>query len=87
MNSVDFLLKLEGESKDRVNLFVMKGAKGRQNKAITLESLRNIPGAVCKIRFDGDEDMLQYEDKIVECSWDPVERTWVFMRDRPDKVC
>eukprot|EP00958_Prasinococcus_capsulatus_P023274 scaffold3423_cov379-Prasinococcus_capsulatus_cf.AAC.2 len=85
MNSVDFLLKLEGPNKDVVDLYVMKGAKGRQNKTISLESLRSIPGAVCKIRFDGGESVNAYEDKIVECSWDPAERTWVFMRDRPDK--
>ena len=70
MNSVDFLFEVGDENRQSMYLI----DKGRK---------RRLEGAC--VNFADDEDPSSFSGKIIECSWNPDERTWKYMRVRPDK--
>lgn len=70
MNSVDFLFEVGDENRQSMYLI----DKGRK---------RRLEGA--RVNFADDEDPSSFSGKIIECSWNPDERTWKYMRVRPDK--
>lgn len=79
-NSVDFQLHFPPEGGYKLRLLVPNG-KGRASNNILLKPL---DGAV--VEFRNGEDMGEYAEKIIECSWDPEHQVWVFMRERKDKT-
>ncbi|CAM6129287.1 unnamed protein product [Calypogeia fissa] len=71
MNSVDFHLQISPSGQPQ--LFLMeRGGK-----------LRQLDGAV--VTFPEDQDPSTMVGKIIECSWNPEEKQWEFMRIRKDK--
>ncbi|XP_077253045.1 uncharacterized protein LOC143892358 isoform X2 [Tasmannia lanceolata] len=71
MNSVDFLFEVGDD--DRQLLYLFERGKKKQ-----MEGSRVI--------FKGDSDTSSYSGKIIECSWDSEEHSWVCMRIRTDKA-
>ncbi|PWA58810.1 hypothetical protein CTI12_AA396610 [Artemisia annua] len=71
MNSVDFLLEVGNNNRPMLCLY----NRGRKE---LMDGMR--------VAFrDPSVDILSLSGKIIECSWDPKENVWVFMRMRPDK--
>ncbi|KAM7521576.1 hypothetical protein LguiA_011478 [Lonicera macranthoides] len=70
MNSVDFLFEMG--INNRQQLFLNERGKKK-----LMEGSRVI--------FKDTSALFSYSGKIIECSWDPEARVWVFMRIRPDK--
>ncbi|KAL3683404.1 hypothetical protein R1sor_001426 [Riccia sorocarpa] len=71
MNSVDFLLQV---------------SPGGQNSLYLMErggKMRQLEGA--NVTFPEEQDMSLLVGKIIECSWNPEENQWEFMRIRKDK--
>ncbi|CAN6441246.1 unnamed protein product [Victoria cruziana] len=71
MNSVDFLFEA-GEG-DYHALYLIDKGRNRQ-----------LEGA--HVVFKGGEDPLDYSGKIIECSWNPNQMCWEYMRVRVDKT-
>ena len=70
MNLVDFLFEVGDENRQSMYLI----DKGRK---------RRLEGA--RVNFADDEDPSSFSGKIIECSWNPDEMTWKYMRVRSDK--
>ncbi|KAL2612317.1 hypothetical protein R1flu_024009 [Riccia fluitans] len=71
MNSVDFLLQMSPGG--QYSLYLMeRGGKMRQ-----------LEGA--HVTFPEEQDVTLLVGKIIECSWNPEENQWEFMRIRKDK--
>ncbi|OAE31821.1 hypothetical protein AXG93_1838s1310 [Marchantia polymorpha subsp. ruderalis] len=72
MNSVDFLLQIAPTTGQYLLLLMERGGKFRQ-----------LDGA--HVTFPDDQDVSLMNGKIIECSWNPEENQWEFMRIRKDK--
>lgn len=70
MNSVDFLFEVGEGNRQSMHLI----DKGKNRK---LEGAR--------VTFPGDQDPTSLSGKIIECSWNPKEQSWEYMRVRADK--
>ncbi|KAH9302911.1 hypothetical protein KI387_014494 [Taxus chinensis] len=70
MNSVDFLFEV-GEG-NRQSMCLMDKGKNRK-----------LEGA--HVTFPDGQDPSSLSGKIIECSWNPKEQCWEYMRVRPDK--
>ncbi|XP_031494224.1 uncharacterized protein LOC116260211 isoform X1 [Nymphaea colorata] len=71
MNSVDFLFEV-GEG-DYHALYLIDKGRNKQ-----------LEGAY--VVFKGGEDPMEYSGKIIECSWNPDQMCWEYMRVRVDKT-
>ncbi|KAG9441683.1 hypothetical protein H6P81_017537 [Aristolochia fimbriata] len=71
MNSVDFLFEVGDDEQYQLSLF----ERGRK---------RVLDGN--RVVFRDVSDVSEYSGKIIECSWDMKEQSWVFMRIRTDKT-
>ncbi|KAL9263194.1 mRNA-capping enzyme-like protein, partial [Drosera capensis] len=69
MNSVDFLFKMENNNG---HLYLFEGGREKLLEGNT-------------VVFKDGTDPISCKDKIIECSWDSEENTWVYMRTRFDK--
>ncbi|KAL9271479.1 mRNA-capping enzyme-like protein [Drosera capensis] len=69
MNSVDSLFKIENNNE---HLYLFEGGREKLLEGNT-------------VVFKGGTDPNLCKDKIIECSWDSEEHTWVYMRTRFDK--
>lgn len=69
MNSVDFLFEVEN---NRCLLFLNERGK---------KKLMNGHRVV----FKDESESYSFSGKIIECSWNPEDRVWIFMRTRVDK--
>jgi mRNA-capping enzyme len=74
MNSVDFYLKFDHDLKNNLEPFLFVG--GRDGKLIRIND-KFISNAAELLKLDG---------KIVECSWDFNQKSWIYMRTRLDKT-
>uniref|UniRef100_A0A0C9QXE7 mRNA guanylyltransferase n=1 Tax=Wollemia nobilis TaxID=56998 RepID=A0A0C9QXE7_9CONI len=70
MNSVDFLFEI-GEGNRQTMYLIDKGRN------------RKLEGA--HVTFPDDQDPSNLSGKVIECSWNPKEQCWEFMRVRTDK--
>ncbi|XP_057831153.2 uncharacterized protein LOC131041919 [Cryptomeria japonica] len=70
MNSVDFLFEV-GEG-NRQSMYLIDKGKNRK-----------LDGA--HVTFPGSQDPSSLSGKIIECSWNPKEQSWEYMRIRADK--
>ena len=81
-NSVDFRLRVGQDGS--LNIQLLHPTRGGA------ATVKDLPGA--NVRFPDVEGQdpktvhLQYDGKIIECTWDPETAAWVFMRDRKDKT-
>ncbi|XP_068646312.1 uncharacterized protein [Aristolochia californica] len=71
MNSVDFLFEVGDDDRHQLILF-------ERGKKKLMEGNRVV--------FRDVSDVSEYSGKIIECSWDMDEQSWVFMRHRSDKT-
>jgi len=74
MNSVDFLLKFERTS--GINFEPRLYVGGRDGKLIRIKD------KICSCTTD----LINFDGKIVECSWDLRNNEWIYMRTRLDKT-
>ncbi|KAL5972276.1 hypothetical protein ACLOJK_041529 [Asimina triloba] len=70
MNSIDFLFEVDDDNGQLLYLF----ERGRKK---LMEGNRVV--------FRGSSDYSSYSGKIIECSWDAGEQSWMCMRVRMDK--
>ncbi|WIA08218.1 hypothetical protein OEZ85_007667 [Tetradesmus obliquus] len=85
MNSVDFkLAALPGQAPRLLLNCAMRRKHG--NADINHLSLQDIGLGEQRVEFPADVDPASLHGKIVECSFDVERRTWLYMRDRPDKL-
>ncbi|XP_077225488.1 uncharacterized protein LOC143858668 [Tasmannia lanceolata] len=71
MNSVDFLFEVGDDNRQLLYLFERGKKKQMEGNQVV---------------FKGDSDISSYSGKIIECSWDSEEQSWVCMRIRTDKA-
>ncbi|XP_039059115.1 mRNA-capping enzyme-like isoform X2 [Hibiscus syriacus] len=71
MNSVDFLFEIGSD--DRQQLFLYERGKKKLMERDTVEFR------------DVSDHPSSFNGKIIECSWDPDQQVWVYMRFRTDK--
>ncbi|XP_039044167.1 mRNA-capping enzyme-like isoform X2 [Hibiscus syriacus] len=71
MNSVDFLFEIGSD--DRQQLFLYERGKKKLMERDTVEFR------------DVSDPLSSFNGKIIECSWDPDQQMWVYMRIRTDK--
>lgn len=72
LNSVDFRLKIGKES-----------GEGIVTKTRGYLHVGGLDSPFTEIKLT--KDIKQYNNKIIECSWDAQNKQWVFMRERTDK--
>ena len=96
LNSVDFKLVVEHCEHKSSSKGVKEGAAAAAAAApvLKLQLLHPQGGrlavmkdlADAKVIFPGGENPASYDKKIIECSWDPQQQAWSFMRQRTDKT-
>ncbi|XP_063938887.1 uncharacterized protein LOC108205048 isoform X2 [Daucus carota subsp. sativus] len=69
MNSVDFLFEVENSR--RLLFLNERGKKKLMNGH--------------RVVFKDESEIYSFSGKIIECSWNPEDRVWIFMRIRVDK--
>ncbi|KAF6258115.1 mRNA capping enzyme, catalytic domain-containing protein [Scenedesmus sp. NREL 46B-D3] len=85
MNSVDFkLAALPGQPPKLLLNCATRRKHG--NADINHLSLQDIGLGEQRLEFPADVDPTSLHGKVIECSFDVERRTWLYMRDRPDKL-
>jgi len=79
MNSVDFLLRKDGGDFGQYKLHLMRPGKGQGADPIM------VPLKDAKYVLPEGSDVLEFANRVIECSWDAENETWRYMRHRLDK--
>jgi mRNA-capping enzyme len=93
LNSVDFKLKVtapsdrtgsNGDSSKEPPLRLTLQLLHPPAKGVGAPTISDLPDA--RVVFPDGINPRSYDGRIIECSWDPAQEAWSFMRDRRDKT-